>query len=454
MSESRFLSRDEAQRLSARILAFSKAEQARVNLSSSQEGNTRFAVNQVSTAGDTADLTIVVTSAFGKRVASATTNRTDDASLRRVVETSERLARLAPEDPEYLGELGPQEYLQPNAIFPDTAGLTPEERAKAVAAVTEPAAAKNLIATGFLVHDAGSTAVATSKGLFAYHAQTRVNFTTTVRTPDGTGSGWAGVGAHSWKDVDASGIARRAIEKAEASRNPRAVEPGRWTVVLEPTAVANMVGLMVGAMNARNADEGRSFFSRPGGGNRLGEKFIDERVSIHVDPEDPSLLTSPFGGDGMPHRRVVWVEKGVLKNLSYDRYWAEKTGNQPTSGGGWGGGGYFMQGGNSSVEEMIRSTERGLLITRLWYIRGVDPRTILYTGLTRDGTFLIENGRITHAVKNLRWNESPIFMLNNIEMMGRPVRVSPSESSGLSASVIVPPLKARDFTFTSLSDAV
>ncbi len=454
MAEPRFLSREEAQALTARILAFSKAEQARVNLSSRQEGNTRFAVNQVSTAGDTTDLSIVVTSAFGKQVASATTNRTDDASLRRVVETSERLARLAPEDPEYLGELGPQEYLQPNAVFATTAGMTPEERARAVAAVTEPAAAKKLISTGFLVHDAGASAVATSKGLFAYHAATRVNFTATVRTVDGTGSGWAGVGAHDWKDVDAAAIARRAIEKAEASRNPRAVEPGRWTVVLEPTAVANMVGLMVGAMNARNADEGRSFFSRPGGGNRIGEKFIDERVNIHVDPEDPALLSNPFGGDGLPNRRVVWVENGVLKNLMYDRYWAQKTGKTPTGGGGFGGGGYFMQGGNTSLEEMIRSTERGLLVTRLWYIRGVDPRTILYTGLTRDGTFLIENGRVTHAVKNLRWNESPIFMLNNIELMGAPVRVSPSESSGLSASVIVPPLKVRDFTFTSLSDAV
>jgi predicted Zn-dependent protease len=454
MSETRFLSREEMQRLTARILSYSKAEQARVNLSSGHEGNIRFAVNQVSTAGDTTDLSIVVTSAFGKRVASATTNRTDDASLRRVVETSESLARLAPEDPEYLGELGPQEYLQPSAVFPSTAGLTPEGRAQAVAAVTGPAAAKNLISTGFLVHTAGASAVATSKGLFAYHAQTGVNFTTTVRTPDGTGSGWAGIGAHDWSDVDSADLARRAIEKAEASRSPRAVEPGRWTVILEPTAVGNMVGLMVGAMNARNADEGRSFFSRPGGGNRIGERVVDERVTIHADPEDQRLLSSPFRGDGLPHKRVVWFENGIVKNLAYDRYWAQKAGKEPTGGGGWGGGGYFMQGGNSSVEEMIRSTERVLLVTRLWYIRGVDPRTILYTGLTRDGTFLIENGRITHAVKNLRWNESPIFMLNNIEMMGRPVRISPSESSGVAPAVIVPPLKVRDFTFTSLSDAV
>jgi predicted Zn-dependent protease len=457
MSAPRYLSREEAERLARRVLSFSKAEQARVNLSSTQEGNTRFAANQVSTAGDAATLSIVITSAFGKKVASATTNRTDDASLKRAVETSERLARLVPDDPEYLGELGPQQYVDVNSVFQATAGLTPEARARAVAAITDPSAKRNLVSTGFLVHDTGASAVATSKGLFAYNATSRVNLTTTVRTADGTGSGWAGTSVHDWKDLDAASLGRRAIEKAEASRNPRAVEPGRWTVILEPTAVGNMVGLMMGAMNARNADEGRSFFSRPGGGNRIGEKFIDERVTIHSDPADPMLFSAPFGGDGLPGRRNVWVEKGVLKNLMYDRYWAEKTGRTPTGGGGGFGGfgaGYAMQGGTASIEEMIRSTERGLLITRFWYIRGVDPRTILYTGLTRDGTFLIENGRITHAVKNLRWNESPIFMLNNVEMMGRPVRISPSESSGLSSTVIVPPLKVRDFTFTSLSDAV
>ncbi len=457
MAEPRYLSRDEARSLAERVLSFSRADQARVNIVSSQEGNTRFAVNQISTAGDVTNLAIEVTSAFGNRLASAATNRTDDESLRRVVEASERLARLVPEDDEYMGELGAQEYLQPNAVFQATADLTPEARARAVAAVTQPSQEKSLLSTGFVTHDTGATAVATSGGLFAYHPASRVNYTTTVRTQDGTGSGWAGTAGHDWSDLDAAQLAARAIEKAEASRNPRAVEPGRWTVILEPTAVANMVGLMMGALNARSADEGRSFFSKPGGGNRIGDQFVDSRVTIHTDPMDPALLTNPFGGDGLPFRRQVWVENGVLKNLMYNRYWAQQSGVEPNTsgGGGFGGGtGYSMQGGDSSIEEMIRSTERGLLVTRLWYIRGVDPRTILYTGLTRDGTFLIENGRISHAVKNLRWNESPIFMLNNVEMMGEPVRVSPSESSSLSAAVIVPPIKARDFSFTSLSDAI
>jgi predicted Zn-dependent protease len=445
-----YLSRDEAKSLADRALGFSQADQARVNVSSSTEGNTRFAVNQVTTSGDVTNTALVVTSAFGNKIASATTNRFDDASLRRAVETSERLARLAPDDPEYLGELGPQDAPTRNGVFESTTAITPEQRVRAINSVTGPAAERDLLSTGFLLHSTGSQAVATSKGLFAYDALSNVNFTTTVRTQDGSGSGWAGAGAYDWTDLDFASMAQRAIEKAQQSRQPRAVEPGRWTVILEPTAVGNMVGLMMNALSARGADEGRSYFSKQGGGNRIGERFLDERISIYSDPTDPRLLSTPFNSEGVPNRRMEWVENGVLQNLIYDRFWASKSNREATGFPG----GYFMEGGEATIDEMIASTERGLLVTRFWYIRGVDPRTILFTGLSRDGTFLVENGRISHPVKNLRWNESPIFMLNNVEMMGRPVRISPSESSSLASAVIVPPLKVRDFTFTSISDAV
>lgn len=450
MAETPYLSREEAQGIAERALSFSQADQARVNIEGGMEGNTRFAVNQISTAGDVTNVQVQVTSAIGQKVASATTNRTDDESLRRVVETSEQLARLVPDDPEYVGELGPHEYLDVDSVFDSTVALTPEQRARAVAAVAEPAQASELLSTGFLIHAARASAVATSKELFAYNAATRVNFTTTVRTPDGTGSGWAGSSVHDWSELDTAALGSTAIEKSEASRDPRAVEPGRWTVILEPTAVGNMVGLMMRALDARPADEGRSFFSKPGGGNRIGERFVDERVSIYSDPQDPQIFSTPFDDQGLPNRRTSWVENGVLRNLIYDRYWAQENGREPTGfPSGW-----HMAGGDASIEEMIRSTQRGLLVTRFWYIRGVDPRTILYTGLSRDGTFLIEDGRISHAVKNLRWNESPIFMLNNIELTGEPVRISAGESSGLTPAVVVPPLKVRDFTFTSLSDAI
>jgi len=450
MPDRKFISREEAEAIARRALSFSTADDARVFLQSGTRGNTRFARNQVSTGGDAYDATLGVTSAFGKKVASATTNRFDDASLRAVVQTSERLARLVPEDPEYLGELGPQQYPESRAFFQSTADLTPEQRATAVRAITEPAERQGLVSTGFLDIVVGSLAVATKKGLFAYRTGTTVNLTTTVRTPDGTGSGWAGTGQNDWAKLNPGELAERAIRKAQLSRNPKAVEPGKWTVVLEPTAVANLVQLMVGSMDARQADEGRSFFSKPGGGNKLGEKFLDQRVDISSDPGNPEAPAAAFNAQGLPNRRMVWVENGTLANLAYSRYWAQRQGKQPTGFAD----GFSMAGGNSSVEEMIRSTERGLLVTRLWYIRSVDPRTILFTGLTRDGTFLIENGRITSAVKNLRWNESPIFMLNNVEMLGPAVRVSASESGEAGSAVVVPAVKARDFTFTSLSDAV
>ncbi|HEV7586859.1 MAG TPA: TldD/PmbA family protein [Longimicrobium sp.] len=450
MPDKKFISREEAEAIARRALSFSTADEARVNLQSATHGNTRFARNQVSTGGDAYDATVAVTSAFGKKTASAGTNRFDDESLRAVVQTSERLARLVPEDPEYLGELGPQQYPQSSAYFQSTADLTPEQRAAAVRAITEPADRQGLVSTGFLDIMVGSNAVATKKGLFAYQTGTVVNLTTTVRTPDGTGSGWAGTGQNDWARLNPAELADRAIRKAQLSRNPRAVEPGKWTVVLEPTAVANLVQLMVGAMDARQADEGRSFFSKPGGGNKLGEKFLDQRVSIVSDPASPTAPSAAFNGGGLPNRRMVWVENGTVANLQYGRFWAQKQGKQPTGFAD----GFSMAGGNSSVEEMIRSTERGLLVTRFWYIRPVDPRTILYTGLTRDGTFLIENGSITSAVKNLRWNESPVFMLNNVEMLSPPVRVSANESGDADSAVVVPAVKARDFTFTSLSDAV
>ena len=446
----RYLSRADCETIAKKVLSYSTADEARVTISSGVSGNTRFAVNQVSTAGDTYDAVVTMRSVFGKRAASATTNKLDDASLRAVVQRAEALARLAPEDPEALPELGPQQYRATEAGWSEaTATLDPAGRANAVKAVTEPSRGASLTSTGYLETNAGAFAIANSKGLFAYRRQTSSSMTTTVRTPDGTGSGWAGASHHDWTKIDAGALGARAIDKAKRSVNPVAIEPGRYTVVLEPTAVANLVQLIAGSLGARNADEGRSFFSKPGGGTKIGMKVVDERVTLSSDPFDPETPGAPFTFDGTPVGANTWIDKGVVKNLAYDRYWAQKQGMQPSSVSG-----LRMSGGTATLEEMIASTQRGLLVTRLWYIRGVDPRTILFTGLTRDGTFLIENGKITRAVKNLRWNESPIFMLNNLEMLGVPVRVSASEDGSPGQAIVVPPVKARDFNFTSLSDAV
>lgn len=450
MASARHLSRDEAKAIAERVLGFATADETRVSIRSGARGNTRFAVNQVSTAGDNYSVDVTIRSVFGKRTGSVSTNKLDDESLRRAVGTAEQLARLAPEDPEHMPELGAQRYEADDAWRESTATLSPTARASAVSAIAGPSRSADLVSTGYLEHQAQSEAVANSRGLFAYGRSTGAVLTTTVRTQDGTGSGWAGGIDNDWSRVDAGALGAAAIEKARRSANPAPIEPGRYTVVLEPTAVGNLVQLLARAFSARSADEGRSFFSRQGGGTKLGERVIDPRVTLVSDPHDERAPTNTFSGDGMPVTRTTWVENGVVKTLDYDRYWAQQKNVEATQSGG----SFFMSGGDSSLEELIASTERGILVTRFWYIRPVDPRTILYTGLTRDGTFLIEKGKVTRAVKNLRFNESPIFMLNNLEGMGRPVRVSASESGGVGLGVVVPPIKVRDFNFTSLSDAI
>jgi predicted Zn-dependent protease len=312
----------------------------------------------------------------------------------------------------------------------------------------EPArAAGDLKAAGYLEVRARATAIGNNKGLFGYHPFTTANYTLTVRTSDGTGSGWAGAEVNDWAKLDFAALGTHAIEKARASRSPVAVEPGHYTVVMEPQAVGDLVQLIGYYAGARQADEGRSPFVKPGGGNKIGMKVVDSRVSIISDPFDPDLRGQPFDGDGLPLSRQVWIENGILKHLYYSRFWAKKQNAIATGAPST----FKMTGGTTPVEDMIKSTERGVLLTRLWYLREVDPRTILYTGLTRDGTFLIENGKVSHAIKNFRFNDSPLFLLNNVEALGVPVRIGGTEAGG---AIVVPAVKAKDFDFTSLSDAI
>ncbi len=458
-----YLSRDAAKSLCDRVLAMSKADEARVNISSGWQGNTRFAGNGITTSGGTTDTVVTITSTVGKRRASTSTNILDDASLKRTVDLAERLAKLSPEDPEIMPELGPQTYANISSFFDKTAELNGETRATVAARVISSAEAEgksvgNLFVAGFLNANASSTAVATSKGLFAYHRNTDVNLSATARTPDATGSGWASAGARDWSLLDPAAIGRVAAQKAVASRSPKAVEPGLWTVILEPQAVSEFIPQLVGTFSARANDEGRGTFSKVSGGTKLGEKIADERVTMYSDPNDPDLLGSPFDGEGLPLQRVVYIENGILKNFSYDRYWAAKQGKTATNSGGGrgggggggggrgGGGGLKFVGGSKSTAELIAGCERGILVTHFFYIRSLDQRTVMLTGLTRDGTFLIEKGKITSAVKNFRWNESPLFVLSKIEEIGKAERTS--------AGQVMPAIRVKDFNFASLSDAV
>ena len=442
------LTKEEAQALMKKVLSYSKADECEVNLSGSDGGNVRYARNAVSTSGGVSQSTLVVQSSFGKKMGVATINEFDDASLEKVVRRSEELAQLAPENPEFVKNLGAQQYADtPKTFVPATANITPKDRADDVAASLQIAKDNKLIAAGFLENSAGYTAMMNSSGLFAYNMATNVNFNVTLRTEDGKGSGYASKGYNDVSKLDVAAATRVAAQKAAGSVTAKAIEPGKYTVILEPTAAIVLLETMFFAMDARSADEGRSFLSLPGGKTKLGEKMVDERVTIYSDPQNPELPTSSWNGDGRPQERINWINKGVVDNLYYSRYWAEKKGVKAVPGPD----AVIMEGGTASLEDLIKGTEKGILVTRLWYIREVDPQTLLYTGLTRDGTFYIENGEIKFPIKNFRFNESAVIMLNNLDALGKPERVVSGESG---TQALIPPMRIRDFTFSSLSDAV
>lgn len=440
------LSQDEAQTILKKVLSYTKADECTATLNGNNGGNIRYARNSVSTSGEQDNTSLVVEARFGKKAGTATINEFDDASLHKAVQRAEELANLAPENPEYMPLLGPQTYLQTNPFIQATADITPDYRADAAFKSIEPAAAKNVTAAGFLVDSANFQAMMNTKGLFAYNKDTDITFSVTMRTADGTGSGYATQDYNDVQKLDTGRVSQIAVDKAVNSVQAKAIEPGKYTVILEPAALlanvdASLLGALVNSMDTRTADEGRSFLSKKGGGNKLGEKMFDERVTIYSDPSNADIPDSPWDNEGRPMERVTWIEKGVVKNMFASRYWAQKKGIKalPSPNG------VIMEGGNETIEDMIKSTVKGILVTRFWYIRPVDPQTLLYTGLTRDGTFYIENGKIKHPIKNFRFNESPIIMLNNLESLGKPQRIGGN---------LIPPLKIRDFTFTSLSDAV
>ncbi|MBS1557086.1 MAG: TldD/PmbA family protein [Bacteroidetes bacterium] len=442
------LSKDDAQQILKKVIGYSKADGIEANLNGSDAGNIRYARNSVSTSGEDSNVSLGVQSYFGKKSGTATINEFDDASLEKVVRRSEELAQLAPENPEFMEPLAQQTYQESKTYFDSTAKITPEYRAQAAANSINPAVAKDITAAGYLTDNRGFNAMMNSKGLFAYNRATSVDFTVTMRTNDGTGSGWVTRSFNDVSKLDTAEASKIAIDKALQSRNAKAIEPGKYTVILEPAAAGDLIGLMFFGMNARQADEGRSFMSKKGGGTKLGEKIVDERVNIYTDPWNEHVPASGWGNNGLARKKMDIIKNGVVTNLFYDRYWASQKNVEPVPFPG----NRIMQGGNASLEDMIKDTKRGVLVTRFWYIRPVDPQTLLYTGLTRDGTFFIENGKIKHPIKNFRFNESPIIMLNNLETLGKQVRVGNGE--GFGAPSLIPYLKVRDFTFTSLSDAV
>jgi len=442
------LNQDEAKRICDRVLSFSKADECSVAINGSRNGNIRFARNSVSTAGLNEDRRLVVTVAFGKRQGTASVNEFDDKSLEQAVRRAEDTARLAPENPEYVPVPGKQEFKPTGEYFASTAAIDPDFRAEVAAHAILAGRNKKLVTAGFFTDSTGFETIANSKGLFGHREFTGLDFTCTARTEDGRGSGWVTRSASDARHFDAREASEVAMEKALRSVDAKALEPGRYTVILEPAATSELLGRMFGAFGARQADEGRSFLAKKGGGNRLGEKLFDEQINVWSDPWDKDVPVSPWDTQSMLARqRRDLIKDGKIANLEYSRFWAQKQGVAPTARAG----NMIMAGGSKSLEELIAGTKKGIVVTRTWYIRMVDPQSVLLTGLTRDGTFYVENGKIKYPVKNFRFNESPITMLNNVDELGKPVIIGPDE---VAYQMVLPPMRIRDFNFTSLSDAV
>ncbi|MBD1392729.1 TldD/PmbA family protein [Mucilaginibacter glaciei] len=442
------LTEDECKAILKKALSYSKADECEVSINGGNSANIRYARNSVSTSGSLSSSSMAISSAFGKKLGIVTLNEYTDEAIASAVKRSEELAKLAPDNPEYMPFLGPQTYAPaPKTYVPATAAITPAQRTTMVAQSLDVAKQNKLTAAGFLQNSDNFSAMMNSHGLFAYNTSTDINFSITLRTADSQGSGYATKDYNDVAKMDTLAFTKIAAQKATGSGSARAIEPGKYTVILEPAAGIVLLEQLYGSLDARSADEGRSFLSKPGGKTKLGDKLVDERVNIYTDPSNPDLPASTWGGDGQPQEKRTWIEKGVVKNLSYSRYWAQKKGVKPVPGGA----NIIMEGGTQTLEELIKGTEKGILVTRLWYIRPVDPQTLLFTGLTRDGTFYIENGQIKFPIKNLRFNESPVIMLNNLDALGKTERTVSGESG---QSALIPPMRIKEFTFTSLSDAV
>jgi predicted Zn-dependent protease len=439
---------DQLQAIAQRALDAVKREtkdaEARVNVWSSRDANARFAMGVIESCGDVSEEHVSLYVAIGKRHASATANQTDDASLASLARRAVAMAKLSPEDPESMPLLGPQVYRSVPAAFDQTLADTNAETRAATAQVAMAAAKQaGLDAAGFFQHQAERWLLAGTSGLHAEHSSTYGEITMTARTKDGTGSGWGVRASHAAGAMDASAVARAAIDKATRSANAKPLDAGRYTVVLEPAAVADLLGFLAMALDARAVDEGRSALTKPGGGSRLGEAIASDLVTLVSDPADPSLPRSPFDDDGEARKSVKWIDAGKLAALSYSRYWAAKQGKEPTPWDGW----HLSGGSAASIDELVSGVKRGLLVTRFWYTRVLDPQQALVTGLTRDGVLLIEGGKITGPVNNFRWNESPLNMLKNCDAMTR-------DTYRVSQTACVPALRTHEFNMASVSEAV
>jgi predicted Zn-dependent protease len=445
------LTEADARAITAKLLGFVKADDGVVFIESEDHSHLRFAANTFLTSGRREGTTARVTAWIDKRRGAASTTDLSDAALKQTVEDAQTFARLAPVDVEYLPSLTQQTYKPSQGWNDATAGIDLPARARQISDAIAQSQKAKVIGAGF--HQVGllARATATAHGNFHYERSSIVSLGMTARTPDGAGSGYFARNHYDVAQLDTSRVARESIRRASESRGARMLPAGSYPVILEAQAVADLLDSGGMSFDARNADEGRSVFSLPGGATRVGTQLFDPRLNIVSDPWRPQLATLVASDDGLPAQSIHLVRNGVVESLRYSRYWAQQKNKQPS--------GPFAlvmepSAPGVSLEEMIKTAKRALLVSRFFYIRNVDPRSASVTGLTRDGVWYVENGEIKYPVRNFRFNQSIVLMLGpgNVDAIGVPERVASSE--GGVEPVLVPPLRLNAFNFTSQSDAI
>jgi len=482
--------REEAKAIVDKVLNMTKADAVEVNLTGGERSGTRWANSSITTNLVQYDRQLTVTVRMGQKSASANTRDFSDAGIQKMIDEALAEVGKATDNPNLPALLGPQEYIPVEGALPSVIGYGPAERARMVRDSIDLAEKMGVLGAGFIPKNDVATCTANSKGLFAYYRSADTGFSLTCRMPDGTGSGWAGTtGVKDAANMDAKALTSIAANKALKSRKAKAIEPGRYTVILEPRANARFLSLLLGIFNPNGGGfgggGGGGGFLPPAGGppggappdappgaggaggggggggggglfaggpgsaqsymanKKVGEKLFSDMFTLKSDVGNQILRQTTIGPNNIAAKPVTWVEKGVLKAFGPNQ--GANT-NQTLT----------MDGSDLSLEDMIKQTRRGLLVTQFWYIRGVpsQEQPLLNTGMTRDGLFLIENGEIVSPVQNFRWNMSPIVGYANLSLVGKPVPMETGEAFGAANAALVPPVRIEEFYMTSVSPAV
>src|SRR5712691_5216274 len=463
-------SRDEVKALTDRVLNMAKADALEVSFEGGERSATRWANSSITVNLVQYDQQLTLNVRHGLKQGTASTREFDDESLKAMVDEAEEAAQKARDNPNLTPLVkGPQDYVKVDAVVQKTADFGPGERAAWVKQSVDLCETRGVLGAGYIPKVYQTTCLTNSEGLFAYYQYAEVGFILTCRMPSGSGSGWAGItGAKELSQIDVAALTELAASKAVKSQKPRAIEPGRYTTIIEPRPAARLLSTMMGAFNAGGGGSGGGGFGGAGGGfnfggigrpfvgadgnPKIGQKLFSESFTLKSDIGHPILRQTPIMNDGTAARPVTWIDRGVLRNLYYDAATARRQNVAPSSANP--NMSLVFEGTTQSIEDMIKTTKRGLLVTFFWYLRPVDTLTLLNTGMTRDGLFLIENGEIAGPVQNFRWNMSPLVAFANLSAVGKPVPIHTGEAYDGPGTALVPPIRVEDFYMTSVSPAV